>query len=383
MTKYVPFPLALDVVNGTNTPDDTFGHGTWCVGVAAAQTNNNQGIAGVAPNCLIMPIRLYVSNDIPIQTEFNILRAINWARMHGANVISMSWNWTGLHPSADIALEDAYQANIVLVAASGNCFEDQGCTDPQGVTYPASHLRVIAVGASDENDFRQNRNNNFEPKWDSRYGPEFSVVAPGVNCPMTSLASLTTNSPLGIGYDKFYGTSAAAPHVAGLAALLLSYRPYPRGVPPILALPRHRLSNSSVRYIIEASAEKIGDYTYANDPSHPNGTWYPEVGYGRINVFLALRFAESYHIWFALVVSILFGVVQDGPGVVLPPGGPPTPVDPGGPLHLTPEQRDVLLGLAITKLAQGANDPETRRALERAGWDAIERTAQRMGQGRN
>jgi len=81
-------------------------------------------------------------------------------------------------------------------------------------------------------------------------------------------------------------------------------------------------------------------------------------------------------------VQILIGLWSGGPGVVLPQGGPPVPVDPGW-LHLTPEKRDVLLGLAITELAEVINDSEMRRALGRAGWNAIERTAQRMGQDRS
>src|SRR5262245_58077178 len=111
------------------------------------------------------------------------------------------------------------------------------------------------------------------------------------------------------------------------------------------------------------------------------------MGYGRINVAAALVFARDYATReyervsrdYASAVLILFGLTPGGSGVVLPPGGPPVPVDPGW-LHLAPEQRDVLLGLAITELAKGVNDPEARQALGRAGWGAIERTAKRMGQ---
>lgn len=70
------------------------------------------------------------------------------------------------------------------------------------------------------------------------------------------------------------GTSAATPHVAGLAALLLSLYP---GV-----------TNAQVRNIIEQTAEKVGGYAYAYDGIHTNGTWHQEPGYGRINVFRAL-----------------------------------------------------------------------------------------------
>ena len=63
---------------------------------------------------------------------------------------------------------------------------------------------------------------------------------------------------------------------------------------------------------------------------------------------------------------------------MLPHGGGPVPVDPGWDV-LAPEKRDVLLGLAVTQLAEEVDDPETRQALARAGWEAIERAAQRTG----
>ena len=379
--KYVPEADHFDVLAGRFAPPNpAYGHGTWCAGIAAAQTNNMIGVAGVAPNCLIMPIRLYDGreNTGGILSQHDIMRAINWARTHGADVISMSWHYDGLpHELADIALMNAYEANVVLVAAAGNCSSQDGCTDPTFIQFPASHRDVLAVGGSDQNDHRQNRNtSNFTPKFDSMYGPKLSVVAPAMLCPTTDI---------GGGYTTFYGTSASAPHVAGLAALLLSWRPATGRYGPVwYNTPKNDLTNDQVKHFIEASAEKVGGYTYNNDPLHPHGTWNLEMGYGRINIARALDFLldqsfERVSRDYAHSVLILLGLVGGGSGVVLPPGGPPVPVDPGW-LHLTPEKRDVLLSLAITELAEGVNDRETRRALGQAGWNAIARTAQRMGQ---
>lgn len=385
--QYVPVADRGDVIDNTNSPHDLHprgGHGTLCAGVAAAQTDNTIGVAGVAPKCRIMPIRLYWGrDDRPPMTELQVIAAIDWARTHGADVVSMSWFFTSPHANADIALNNAHAAGLVLVAAAGNCVPPEpvppgsvvqrvGCIRPASIPFPGSHPKVMTVGASDRADHRKDLTSPDGGRWQGRYGPQLSVVAPGV-IPWTT----TT----GGGFGDFSGTSAAAPHVAGLAALIISLlrsqiRPW--------WSPTHL--NRLVRDIIETTAMKVGGYGYANDPAHPNGTWHEEMGYGRIDVARALRYArDNYtdyrfeHVSrdYARAVQILVGLAGGGPGVVLPPGGPPVPVDPGW-RDLAPEQRDVLLGLAVTALAEGVDDPEARRALGRAGWAAIEQTAQRM-----
>jgi len=100
----------------------------------------------------------------------------------------------------------------------------------------------------------------------------------GVLCP-------TTDRTGAVGYVAgdyrmdFNGTSSATPHVAGLAALLISVAP--------------RLTNVEVRAIIESTADKVGVVAYAADPLHPNGTWNQEMGYGRINVLEAVRLVRK------------------------------------------------------------------------------------------
>jgi hypothetical protein len=117
ISKYVPVANRRDVVAGTNTPDDDFGHGTCCASLAAASTDNALGAAGVGWNCRIMPIRMLQAGFI--NSEADIVSAIDWARTNGASVVSMSWFWTGTTSSADAAFAAAAAANMVLVAASG------------------------------------------------------------------------------------------------------------------------------------------------------------------------------------------------------------------------------------------------------------------------
>jgi len=264
--KYVPIADRRDIVAitpartrapPTNTPNDDVGHGTCCAGIAAAESNNNRGVAGVAWNCRIMPIKVLVNDHFlptdPITgrtADNDIADAIDWAWMHGANVINMSFHYDVGHPLTDVALTRAVSANIVLVAASGN-------GNLSTIDYPARHPSVIAVGATDKLDQRhrppgggleRSPGSPDRECWGSNYGTGLSVMAPGVlilTTDRTGIAGYNTNNggkftwswgdpprcsveystcgtTDGNYFSLFHATSAATPHVAGLAALLQS-----------------------------------------------------------------------------------------------------------------------------------------------------------------
>lgn len=239
-------------------------HGTAVAGIVGALFNNALGIAGVAGGSRILPIAVQNFSDIDLAI------GINFARMNAADVILISlaspvWENTAINA----AINAAFAANIVIVAATGNT--------NSAITYPATHPQVIAVGASDELDRRLDM-----PLIGSNYGAQISVVAPGINIPTTDrLGTAGYNATAGAPGDFFVGfggTSAAAAHVAGLAALLKAIYP--------------ALSNVQIRSLIERSAEKVGSVAYQSDVNHPAGTWNQQMGYGRINVFRALDTAD-------------------------------------------------------------------------------------------
>lgn len=256
----------------TMLPDGspTGNHGTACAGIVAARFNNALGPAGVAGNCQILPLA------VQDWTESEIANGITYAADHGAKVISMSFGWDPWdHALIDPAIQHAFDLDVVMCVATHNY--------DGPITYPATNPLVMAIGASDEID---NRKTPLSPDgenwWGSDFGPQISVVAPGVHIPTTDRQGPAgyNNAP-GVGGDYFLtfnGTSAATPHVAGLAALLRSTYP--------------ALTNLEVRRIIERTADKVGTTPYAVVPGHPNGTWNQEMGYGRINVFHALNFAD-------------------------------------------------------------------------------------------
>jgi len=179
-------------------PEFSTGHGTAVLGIIAAKLDNGVGIAGIAPDVTIMRVRVCIhALSCP---SFNVADGINWAADNGADVISMS-----VQPNFDTA--DVYDAITNAVAFDDVAvFIAAGNDDDQGADFPANHPMVIPVGGVDP---------SLTKTPDSNYGSDF-VFAPG-----TDLVTTGENND----YIPFGGTSGAAPHVAGLAALYLSHVP--------------------------------------------------------------------------------------------------------------------------------------------------------------
>jgi hypothetical protein len=267
---------------GEITADTSDDHGTRCAGIVAARYNS-EGIAGLAGECTIMSLK-FTHWDL---SEF--VAAVRYAADHDpkADVISMSYGDDGSmegflnHPLLNAAIDHAHGKKVVLCVAAMN-------KNATSLEYPAAHPKVIACGASGRNDKRAGFSNHgfHRDKTTGKITGYLSVVAPGEDIPTT----INNNNPSRAEpyISAWWGTSAATPHVAGLAALLIN------GFPPLKDNP------DGVRNVIEASAKSVhpgttgGEYVYHQENGEiPNGDWNEEMGHGRIDVLAAFQFAKQ------------------------------------------------------------------------------------------
>ena len=199
-----------NAVDNNYDPMDIHYHGTHCAGIAAAEANNDIGVAGACPDCLIMPVRAGIPyGDQVYFTTQTIVAAIHWAVDNGADVISMSFGGYGGDWAQRDAMNYAHSYDVVLVAAAGNDNTDMP-------SYPAAFDHVIAVAAINEG---LNRTNYGEDGWGSNYGSWVDVAAPGAK--IHSTIPTRYSSP----YGDLSGTSMACPYVAGVAGLIRSHYP--------------------------------------------------------------------------------------------------------------------------------------------------------------
>jgi len=212
------YPDGGDYLEPDNDPSDEHGHGTSVSGILAAESNNGVGIAGVAPKCKIVNLRAGTSQGL--LEEDDVAAAILYAVDMKFRIINMSFGDVLITPLLRDVIQYAYKNDIIMIASAGNSGNDE-------IHYPSGLAETISVGATIEADYLA----SF-----SSFGSSLDLVAPG-NAIFTTV--------LDNKYDEVGGTSAAAPFVSGVAALLLSENP--------------ELSSELVRNRIQQACDDLGD----------------------------------------------------------------------------------------------------------------------------
>jgi subtilisin len=201
-------------------------HGTHVSGTIAAELNGF-GVVGVAPGASIYAIK--VLNGGGFGSASYIISGLEWAVNNKMNIVSMSIEGRDNNPALLYAINAAYNSGILLVAAAGN-------TGGGPVLYPAAYDSVIAVTTVDQ---------NYQKAVFSPIDPKIELAAPGVN--INSTVCVSAQSPnicLTEGYGLLSGTSMAAPHVTGVAALIMSHD--------------MTKTNKEVRAILQNTARHVG-----------------------------------------------------------------------------------------------------------------------------
>ena len=252
----IPNLLAgYDFVDGDTDASDENGHGTHVAGTIAQTTNNGVGVAGMAPDASILPVRVLAGDGMG--TTAGVAQGILWAANQGAHIINLSLGGDSYsHVLAD-AIDDVTAMGVLVVAATGN--EDY----QNFISFPGSLTNTLAVGATGLNQTRAPYSNRGPEIELSAPGGDLSVDADGDGYPDGILQETTVDGQTS--YWFLEGTSMATPHVSAAAALL-----YGLGV----------THPDEIRSLLLGSADDLA------------GTgWDSGTGYGGLNVVSALEAA--------------------------------------------------------------------------------------------
>jgi len=295
------FVAGYDFVHNDAHPNDNNSHGTHVAGTIAQTTNNTIGVAGIAYNTAIMPVK--VLDQAGCGYLDDVADGINFAATHGAKVINLSLGGPDPSTTLENAVANAYNLGVTVIAASGN-----DGTSP--VSYPAAYdAYVIAVGATQYDETRTSYSN---------YGTSLDLVAPGGNVgvdqngdgygdgvlqntftpytdryPWCVSPGDTKADPTDFGYWFFNGTSMSAPHVVGVAALLLAQN--------------SSRTPDQIRNILQSTAE---------DKDPPG--WDQYFGYGIIDAYAALTYAPVVSISVIENSSFDYGTLALSPNISNP-----------------------------------------------------------------
>jgi thermitase len=233
----------FDFINSDADPEDDHGHGTLVTGLLAANSDNAFAVAGVNSACRIQPVKVLDANNAG--NTFALAAGVDFARLNGADVISMSLIDYPFSTAVNQALAAARQAGAILVACAGN-----GGIGDADVSQPGASTQTISIGATDLNDDRA---------WYSGTGTSLDYVAPGDG---VYTVAFDTSADVD---QWFAGCSAATPVAAGIVSLLKSLDP--------------GLVTREVRTLLTAGAEDLVGLPAEDTPGRDD-----YMGNGRLNL---------------------------------------------------------------------------------------------------
>ncbi|RME66654.1 MAG: hypothetical protein D6781_14765 [Verrucomicrobia bacterium] len=203
---YVDDVHGIDAIEDTGNPMDTDGHGTHVAGIIGAQADGGGPAVGVAWDVRLMALKFL--DDTGVGSTADAIECIDYAVAHGARIINASWGGEGYSRALREAIERAGEAGAIMVIAAGN----EGFSIDDAGLYPAAFdlMNAVVVSAIDRRGERSVFSN-------------FGVLSVHLAAPGEAIFSTYKDSDEAYSYAD--GTSAAAPHVSGIAALLLARAP--------------------------------------------------------------------------------------------------------------------------------------------------------------
>ncbi|MBZ0273004.1 S8 family serine peptidase [bacterium] len=235
---------------------DYSGHGTHVANTVAEATNNGVGMAGIAFEATILPVKVFpdsAPSDAFYAKDSDVIDGILYSSDEGAHVINMSLGGGGASGLFQSAITQVFEDGVVVIAASGN-------TGRAPVEYPAAYDNVLSVGASRRHDPGASPGRAFF----SSFGDDLDVIAPGSYI----FQQTFDEDSLQIAYYGLSGTSMASPHAAGVAALMIS------------------VAGHDPELVVE---------TMIDTAFSPGGGFSPYLGFGEIDAYAAVRaYMDAY-----------------------------------------------------------------------------------------